>query len=367
MHETDAIRDARREMEVCNACRYCEGFCAVFPAMELHREFTTTDLNYLANLCHNCRACYYACQYAPPHEWGINVPRSLALVRDQTYEDYAWPRPLAHAFQRNGLVVALTTAAALALVLILTASLTGPAALYAAHPLHPGAFYTIIPLWLMQTVGLVTFLFSLLALAMGAVNFWRDAGAQALITIPALTRALHDITSLRNLGGGGYGCNDSSERFSMTRRRLHHAMFYGFFLCFAATCVGFIYHVFLGWEAPYPFLGLPVLLGTIGGIALAAGTTGLFAMKLMDDPVPAARALLGADVALLLLLALAALTGLALLGLRETAGMGIALAVHLGFILALFVVLPYSKMVHGIYRSAALLRAAIERQETAEP
>jgi citrate/tricarballylate utilization protein len=367
MHEIDAIRDARREMEVCNACRYCEGFCAVFPAMELHREFTTADLNYLANLCHNCRACYYACQYAPPHEWGINVPRSLALVRDQSYADYAWPRPLARAFQRNGLIVALTTAAALALVLILITSLTDPAALYAAHPLHPGAFYTIIPLWLMQAVGLVTFLFSLLALTMGAMNFWRDAGTQAPITTPAVTRALHEITSLRHLGGGGYGCNDNSERFSMTRRRLHHAMFYGFFLCFAATCVGFIYHVFLGWEAPYPFLSLPVLFGTIGGIALAAGATGLFAMKLMDDPLPAARSLLGADVALLLLLALAALTGLALLGLRETAGMGIALAVHLGFILALFVVLPYSKMVHGIYRSAALLRAAIERQEIAEP
>jgi citrate/tricarballylate utilization protein len=219
----------------------------------------------------------------------------------------------------------------------------------------------------MQAVGLVTFLFSLLALTMGAMNFWRDAGTQAPITTPAVTRALHEITSLRHLGGGGYGCNDNSERFSMTRRRLHHAMFYGFFLCFAATCVGFIYHVFLGWQAPYPFLSLPVLFGTIGGIALAAGATGLFAMKLMDDPLPAARSLLGADVALLLLLALAALTGLALLGLRETAGMGIALAVHLGFILALFVVLPYSKMVHGIYRSAALLRAAIERQEIAEP
>ncbi|MBV8868009.1 MAG: CitB family transcriptional regulator, partial [Acetobacteraceae bacterium] len=65
MRETDAVREARREMEVCNACRYCEGFCAVFPAMELRREFSSGDLSYLANLCHNCRGCYYACQYAP--------------------------------------------------------------------------------------------------------------------------------------------------------------------------------------------------------------------------------------------------------------------------------------------------------------
>ena len=221
----------------------------------------------------------------------------------------------------------------------------------------------MIPLWVMQVAGLVTFIFSLFALGMGAANFWRDAGPQQPVTLTAAARAAHDVLSLRNLGGGGHGCNDNSERFSMTRRWLHHAMFYGFFLCFAATCVAFVYHAFLGWPAPYPFISVPVLLGTIGGIALMAGCGGLFAMKLVDDPVPAARNLLGADVALLLLLGLAAGTGLALLGLRETAGMGIALAVHLGFILALFVLLPYSKMVHGVYRSAALLRSAIERED----
>jgi citrate/tricarballylate utilization protein len=138
-------------------------------------------------------------------------------------------------------------------------------------------------------------------------------------------------------------------------------MFYGFYLCFAATTTGFIYHTFLGWAAPYPFISLPVLLGTVGGVLLLIGTVGLFAMKLVDDPMPAARSLLGADVALLMLLALASLTGLALLALRATGAMGITLAVHLGFILALFLVLPYSKMVHGVYRSAALLRRAVER------
>ena len=62
MRETEATTEARRAMEVCNACRYCEGFCAVFPAMTMRREFSTGDLCYIANLCHNCRGCYYACQ-----------------------------------------------------------------------------------------------------------------------------------------------------------------------------------------------------------------------------------------------------------------------------------------------------------------
>src|SRR5579875_306770 len=95
MHSAEAaklpeIRDeARRAMEICNACRYCEGFCAVFPAMEQRRVFADADLDYLANLCHGCRGCYYACQYAPPHEFGINLPRTFAELRSETYAEYA--------------------------------------------------------------------------------------------------------------------------------------------------------------------------------------------------------------------------------------------------------------------------------------
>jgi citrate/tricarballylate utilization protein len=56
------------------------------------------------------------------------------------------------------------------------------------------------------------------------------------------------------------------------------------------------------------------------------------------------------------------LTGLVLLAVRETRGMGIALAVHLGAVMALFVTLPYGKFVHALYRFAALVRFHIERR-----
>jgi citrate/tricarballylate utilization protein len=362
VEETDAIANARREMEVCNACRYCEGFCAVFPAMELRREFSAGDLSYLANLCHNCRGCYYACQYSPPHQWGINVPKTMAEVRAESYVEYAWPKPLATMFNRNGTVVSLIAALGITVVLILSMLLNAPDNFFGAHGSVPGSFYTIIPLWALQLVGIATLGFSLVALGMGARNFWRDAGAQAGIGPISAAIALWDVLTLKNLGGGGNGCNDNSEAFSMRRRYLHHAMFYGFLLCFAATTVGFIYHTFLGWPAPYPFISVPVVLGTAGGILMMVGTIGLTAMKFVDDPIPNARRLLGGDLALLMLLALVALTGLVLLAVRATGAMGLALAVHLGFILAFFLVLPYSKMVHGVYRSLALLRRAIERK-----
>ena len=67
MPSAELLKETGRQLVICNACRYCEGYCAVFPAMELRRSFSDGELEHLANLCHNCRSCFYACQYAPPH------------------------------------------------------------------------------------------------------------------------------------------------------------------------------------------------------------------------------------------------------------------------------------------------------------
>src|SRR4029077_17362813 len=94
-----AMQKAEHEMVVCNACRYCEAYCPVFQAMEQRVTFSPGDLSYLANLCHNCGECLYACQYAPPHEFGIDVPRTLSKVRVESYEAAAWPAFAAVAFR----------------------------------------------------------------------------------------------------------------------------------------------------------------------------------------------------------------------------------------------------------------------------
>ena len=35
----ESLSESRRQLEICNACRYCESYCAVFPAMSLRRTF----------------------------------------------------------------------------------------------------------------------------------------------------------------------------------------------------------------------------------------------------------------------------------------------------------------------------------------
>src|SRR5690606_2527762 len=110
------IEDAQRVLRVCNACRYCEGFCAMFPAMARRLEFTENDIHYLGNLCHNCGSCLYACQFSPPHEFQVNVPRLMARVRGETYRRYAWPGFLGKLYENNGVAVSLISAFSIALL-----------------------------------------------------------------------------------------------------------------------------------------------------------------------------------------------------------------------------------------------------------
>jgi len=356
---TPAEDEVARQMQICNACRYCEGFCAVFPAMTRRLDFVKADVNYLANLCHNCGACYHACQYAPPHEFAVNVPRAMAAVRGETYVEYAWPRSFGALYRRNGLTVALALAAGLALFLGLAAAMSGSLTRGALG----GNFYAIFPHNLMAALFGAVFAFAVLALAVGVTRFWRDVSPGA-VTAPAAAEATLNVLTLKYLGGGhGDGCNEADDRFTLARRRLHHATFYGFMLCFASTTVATLYHYLLGRHAPYPLLSAPVVLGTLGGIGLLVGPAGLLWLNLRRDPQAGDARQLPMDRAFIALLLLTSASGLALLVWRATAQMPWLLAVHLGIVMALFVTLPYGKFAHGIFRSAALLKSAVEKRQ----
>ena len=350
--------EAAREFSICNACRYCESFCAVFPAMTRRLEFGRNDVHYLANLCHNCGACLHACQYAPPHEFAVNLPRALAGVRVHTYAEYAWPRAFGALYQRAGGFVALALAAGLGLFLLLALLQSGGL----IRPANGGNFYAVFPHNLLVGMFGLVFGWAVLALAIGVMRFWRawDPGsASAAATLEAAQNTL----SLKYLDGGqGEGCNEEDDRFTLGRRRYHHLTFYGFMLCFASTSVATLYHYVLGLQAPYGYTSIPVLLGVAGGIGLLIGPAGLFVLNIRRHPDHGERSQKAMDHGLIWLLFLTSLTGLALLVWRDSSAMTILLAVHLGVVMALFLTMPYGKFAHGIFRSAALLKWAIEKR-----
>ena len=207
-----AEAEVARQLQICNACRYCEGFCAVFPAMARRLEFGPADVHYLANLCHNCGACLHACQYAPPHEFAVALPTAMATVRGQTYADHAWPQALSRLYQRNGLTLALALAGALAFFLALGAARQG--SLWGAVPAG-SSFYAIFPHGLMVALFLPVFAFAVLALGIGVARFWREAPPGAAST-PAVQEAVGNALTLKYLDGGhGQGCNEADDRFTL--------------------------------------------------------------------------------------------------------------------------------------------------------
>jgi citrate/tricarballylate utilization protein len=362
MHGTKILEEADRLMTVCNSCRYCEGLCAVFPAMEMRRSFSDGDLNYLANLCHGCGACYTDCQFSPPHEFNVNVPKTFAIARAESYAAYAWPHAFSGLVARNGLAISIIAALSVAVFILGFAAFNDRQVLFGIHT-GPGAFYKLMPHNAMAWLFGAAFLYAMAALVMGVRAFWRDIGEPIgmLADAPSLWQAMKDATQLRYLDGGGVGCVNEDERPSDRRKIFHHLTFYGFLLCFVATCVATLYHL-IAREAPYPWWDLPVVLGTLGGIGLLIGPAGLLWEKWKRDPALVDEKRSGMDVAFILMLFLTSLTGMALLFWRDSAAMGPLLALHLGMVFSLFITMPYGKFVHGIYRYVALVRYAKERR-----
>jgi citrate/tricarballylate utilization protein len=326
----------------------------VFPALERRRSFSPADAVYLANLCHDCRACFYACMYAPPHEFGVNIPKSLAEVREQSYASYALPRVASDLARRNAALVVVGGVVSLAFFALV--ALFSPAGLLGVQP-GPGAFYALIPYPMMLVPALVVSVYAVGALVAGALAFARDIGVSGGGWLSALADAL----VLRYLRGGtGGGCYYPSERTSNSRLALHMLVFYGFLSALAATISGAILQDLLDQQPPYPLLSLPVVLGSVGGVAMIVGASGLLYLKWRSDRTPADGASINLDWVFLASLNVVSITGMLLLVLRETPLMGPLLVVHLATVLALFVSAPYGKFAHFLYRYVALVKNRAE-------
>lgn len=360
MPEAKLFEEANRQLMICNACRYCEGLCPVFRAIETRREFAKGDVFYLANLCHDCRACYYACMFTPPHEFAVNIPRLLSEARVESYKEWSWPVFWARSFKEPRIATILAGGTAL-LVVVLAVALINPSRLFSPH-LGPGAFYEIVPYVAMVIPAVLLFGYGIAVWIRGTIQSWSETGTLGEpVSGRALREALGAALSLKHLDGGGPGCTYPEERPSAERRVYHSFVFWGFLLDFLSTSLAFVYQDFLHILPPYAVLSAPVIFGTVGGVLLVIGSAGLIYCKWKSDRAPAVDRAYRMDYAFLILLGLAALTGLLTLLFRATAALGSLLVLHLAVIAALFITAPYGKFVHFLYRSAALVRYYAEQ------
>ncbi len=357
----DLLKEGTRQFTICNACRYCEAYCAVFPAMELRTEFGKKDLVHLANLCHDCRGCYYACMYVPPHEFAVNLPQVLSAIRVETYREYGWPRVLSRLLGGGVRSILIASVLGVLAMLGLVFAFGEPRSLLVAET-GEGSLFRILPYAAMVVPFLALSGFVVIVMIGGLVTYWRETRGRLrdLLDREALGGAAADALGLRYLNDTGDGCYYPTEVAAHGRRILHHLVFYGFLLDVLSTTSAAFLHNILGIHPPYPYLSLPVVSGTVGGIGLIVGTFGLLRLKWRSDPRPAHQKMVSKDYAFLTSLNIVSVSGMLTLMLRETAFLGPILVFHLGTVVAFFLAMPYGKFVHFVYRYAALVQHRLE-------
>jgi citrate/tricarballylate utilization protein len=357
----DLLAEGKRQLDICNSCRYCEGYCAVFPSLERRIDLTKADMVQLANLCHDCRECLYACMYAPPHEFGVNPPQLFAMLRREHADELSsFTGGLGRHERRPLLSGLLFVVATFAVILVLAASTVGVSGLFATH--HRAASpYSVLSYPAILTVGMASLALGVVLLGIEGRRFWRASGARGRPSFAELARALGSAAVLTNLGGGGEGCAYPGEEGSSTRRGAHIAVAWGFMLCLFATIAAGILQDFVGDEPPYGWISAPVLLGVVGGVGLVVGSLALAFEKSRVDPAASDAASALREYGFLLALFLLGAGGLLALFTRTTPIYGLVLALHLATVFACFVLAPFTKFTHALYRLLALARDERER------
>ena len=353
MPDNNTTIEAIRVMTICNACRYCEGHCAVFPAMERQNEFTLNNIELLSNLCHQCGACYQHCQYAAPHEFDINVPRVFEQARLESYAKFLWPAFMRPAVRNGWKFMVISLLVSISLFLLAVAGQAGMSQILVPQT----NFYQLMPHSVMAGVFSLSAAVVVISWWMTLRGYWLSISLPSPWSIEVATyrAAIVSALTLKNLDGGhGDGCYESGESPSLWKRRSHHLVLVGFLLCFAATLAGTFYHYGLNIPAPYDWLTLPKILGVTGGVMLLAGCAGLLRIKQTTDQRLESNDK-GYGMSLTVLLFLTSLTGLGLPIAKGTTALGILLAVHLGCVLALFLNFAWGKFTHGFFRLIALV------------
>jgi len=358
---SDTAKEADRQLKICNACRYCEGYCAVWPAMERRTDFKRGDVAYLANLCYNCRECYYACPFVPPHEFAINIPQILSQARLETYEAQSTPKGTSSFFRRPWLFSAVVGILGIALLFIFASLMGNPSRIFSTQ-LGAGSFYVIIPYLVIIGAGLGVGAYVLYTYALELRSFLAsiDLKLGDFFKPEAFFLASADALKHTFFRGGGAGCNYPGEKGQYSYMSLHMMVFYGFLSAIVSTILAGIYQDYLHIMPPYAIATPPVLFGIAGGVLMVAATSVLLYYKVISDKAPSLKKMLSLDTAFLLTLDVTSITGFLVLFLRSTSAMGSMFLLHLGLVLALFVTAPYGKFAHAFYRFASLVKNRVE-------
>jgi quinone-modifying oxidoreductase subunit QmoC len=306
-------------------------------------------------LCHQCGDCTLRCPR------GARPGDVMSALRRECVIHYATPRAFARWVNqpRSFLWILLAAAAVLAVV----AGVWQWSGLAAVELALPGPrmvfpFWTRLPHWLLGSVFSLLIAFDVAVLVRGAKRFWRDLNASSVEgpanqSLGASLRAAFRRISWHD----DFGLCANRR----VRRTQHLLVIYGM----VALWLTSLWVVTARWNPlldglvyPFGFWNPWKLMANLAGLAVMAGVL-LMSAERWKNP-KTAGATTYSDFALLSFLLLIALTGFAteiLHFLRMEPVRYAVYFVHLVSVFGLFLLLPYSKLAHVVYRTLALVHA----------
>ena len=343
-----------RQYSICNACRHCEGFCPVWDAMERRNFLDTKDIKFFSYLCHDCRDCFDACPYSEPHEYGLNIPKINSAARVEIHKRETWPKPFTRILNGTymaGVAILGVSALVLFSVVIL---MNGVSVLFSPQP----SVYSVVSYNFLVIVGMILGIYVIAMWIIQGAIFWEDIGGsrKTFFNIKSHWQTISDVLSHKWFKGGGVGCDYPRATGSRTRMVFHMLMFFGILLDILATSSAAVIQHIIGYFPPYPIFSLPVLSGTIGGLMIISGAIGFLYMKSISDKSKASDTMLKMDYWVVYLLLFTAITGMLALVTRTSMFMGLIFIIHLSFVGTLYLVAPYSKLNHIVFRYLALVK-----------
>lgn len=371
--DLEFIRDLRTRggdfFEKCMQCGTCSATCTLSPDLQ---PFPRKEMAWSAWgmrdrllkdpdvwLCHQCNDCSTRCPR------GARPGELLGIVRQECVRHYAAPRFLARWVNQPQTIPLLVGIPAALLTLALLVRDPIESALGISRQAGEGIVYaysSLFPHWMLNTFFAFFSILVLLTITVSVVRFWRAMKASVRGDptatrdkglMPSIVAALKSVLTHAKF-------SDCTKAHS--RRLSHLCVFFGFLALTLVTIwvITARYNPLIRDEFIYPFSFWNPwkILANIGGIALVAGCLLMIRDRLSDNEQTGGGTYF--DWALISKLLLVAITGLVtevLHYLRLEPHRHVAYFVHLIFVFAVLVYLPYSKLAHLVYRGTAMVFA----------
>lgn len=380
--DVDFIRVLSKEssntFKLCMQCGTCSVTCGIspdrapFPRKEMawatwglkDRLIGDPDVWF----CHQCNDCSTRCPR------GARPGDVLASIRQVIIEHFSFPRFLGRWVRKPQYIPLLLAIPAILLGLALiarepVANALGLSTLSADRVVY--SYSSFFPHWLLNSFFLFFGALALLAAVVGVTRFWRvlkSWGAKNGLVPTGKGLGASFWTALKKIITHENFTTCTTEN---SRLVPHFCVFFGFvallmvtFWVITNTLNPFIQGTFV---YPFGFWNPLKLLANLGGLAVLVGCGLMIFERLYGENASSSTY---SDWAFLGLIVAVVVTGFAtelLHYARLVPHRHIVYFIHLVFAFGLIVYLPYSKLAHLLYRTAALAFVEYTARDTAKP